>query len=262
MQQSHVKRFTILMYHMISSPKTTEEVKYACPPEQFEQHLRYIKDSHHTPVSLAEVEAYLFSGKSLPDNAVVITLDDGFEDNYTQAFPLLQQYNMPATIFLVSGVIGGVNEWMSGRNFSERRMLNWQQIEEMNRHNISFGAHTVSHPKLSELSDLLAAEEISQSKQQIEENLGHACDHFAYPYGLFNDKTCEIVKQSGFKLACSTRSGFNNQERDPFTLHRIEVYGNDPVWKLKQKMTFGMNDAFWLFPLKYYSKRILDRVGF
>ena len=148
-----MNRFTILMYHMVCSPKTVEEAKYACPPELFEQHLRYLKSSHHMPVSLSEVEACLMSGKALPDNAVVITLDDGFEDNYTQAFPLLQQYGIPATIFLASGVVGGKNEWMTGRDFPERKMLNWQQIEEMNRHKISFGAHTVSHPKLSELND-------------------------------------------------------------------------------------------------------------
>jgi len=246
---------------MVCSPKTAEEAKYACPPELFEQHLRYLKASHHIPVSLSEVEAYLLSGKALPDNAVVITLDDGFEDNYTQAFPLLQQYGIPATIFLASGVVGGKNEWMTGRDFPERKMLNWQQIEEMNRHKISFGAHTVSHPKLSELSDALATQEIVTSKQVIEERLGEPCNHFAYPYGLFNDQTCKIVKEAGFKLACSTRSGFNNVARDPFILHRIEVYGNDPVWKLKQKMTFGMNDASRLFPLRYYSKRILNKVG-
>ncbi len=256
-----MSRFTILMYHMICSPKTTEEAKYACPPELFDQHLHTIKESGYKPISLAEVVAHLLSDKPLPENAVVITLDDGFEDNYTNAFPILQKHGMPATVFLATGVMGATNKWMVGRDFPERKMLNWQQVEEMNRHQINFGAHTVSHPKLSELGDEEAVQEIIQSKQVIEEKLGQPCDYFAYPYGLFSERTCEIVKKAGFKLACSTRSGFNNIERDPFILHRIEVYGTDPVWKLKQKMTFGMNDASRLFPLQYYSKRILEKIG-
>ncbi|MBL4780854.1 MAG: polysaccharide deacetylase family protein [Porticoccaceae bacterium] len=254
-------RFTILMYHMISQPGTIAEAKYACPPERFEQHLRYIQSSHHCVVSLDEIEQHLLNDTALPDNAVAITLDDGFEDNYTQAFPLLQKYGMPASIFLATGVMGATNKWMQGRDFPERSMLNWQQIEEMNRYQLSFGAHTVNHAKLSELDTAAAEEEISQSKQQVEDQLGTSCSHFAYPYGLFSEQSPEIVKSAGFTLACSTRSGFNNSQRDPFLLHRIEVYGTDPVWKLKQKMTFGMNDAARLFPLKYYSKQVLQRVG-
>ena len=257
-----MSRFTILMYHMISSPKTAEEARYACPPAQFEQHLRYLKSSSHTPVSLDQIEAHLLSGSDLPDNAVAITLDDGFEDNYTNAYPLLKKYNIPATIFLTSGLMGGTNQWMCERGFPERKMLGWQQIEEMDRGKIDFGAHTVSHPKLSELGIEACTKEILQSKQTIEERLGQPCHHFAYPYGLFTEATARVVEHTGFKLACSTRSGFNNSERDPFILHRIEVYGTDPVWKLKQKMTYGLNDASLLFPLKYYSTRVLQKIGF
>jgi len=256
-----MQRFTILMYHMVQQPCTVAESKYACPPEQFEQHLSYLKNSHHHVVSLDEIEYHLLSGTAIPQNAVAITLDDGFEDNYTQAFPLLQKYALPASIFLATGVMGASNVWMQGRDFPKRAMLNWAQIEEMSRYQITFGAHTVNHAKLSELDDSAAADEIIQSKHRIEDQLGRPCYHFAYPYGLFAKQTPEIVKNSGFKLACSTLSGFNNSERDPYLLHRIEVYGNDPVWKLKQKMTFGMNDATRLFPLKYYSKQVLQKLG-
>ena len=256
-----MSRFTILMYHIIDAPQTQAEAKYACPPELFEQHLQYLKNSIHTPVSLTEIEEHILTGKMLPNNPVAITIDDGFEDNYTQAFPLLQKHCIPATIFLASGVIGGTNDWMKERGFSDRKMLNWEQIREMSDHQISFGAHTVTHPKLAELNNPSAEQEILQSKIAIEENLGQPCKHFAYPYGLFNDNTPEIVKQCGFTLACSTRSGFNNSERAPYILHRIEVYGTDPVWKLRQKMTFGMNDASRSFPFTYYSKQLLKRIG-
>jgi peptidoglycan/xylan/chitin deacetylase (PgdA/CDA1 family) len=113
---------------------------------------------------------------------------------------------------------------------------------------------------MTELDDESVCKELVQSKKIIEEQLGVACSHFAYPYGLLNERTRELVQQASFKTACTTRSGFNNTERDPLMLHRIEVYGDDSTWKLKQKIRFGMNDASWFFPLKYYSTRLLARL--
>ncbi|NOR68313.1 MAG: polysaccharide deacetylase family protein, partial [Methylomarinum sp.] len=254
-----MNKFIILMYHMISDPKSPEETKYACPAERFEKHMQQLKRNGFTPVSLDQIEQSILLGKPLSEKSFAITLDDGFEDNYTNAFPILTQHNIPATIFLASGCIGLTNKWMTSRNFPSRKMLDWQQIKEMQQHNISFGAHTVSHPKLPELDDEAATNEIIDSKKTIEEKLGIACKHFAYPYGLFNTANRDSVESSGFTLACSTRSGFNNANRDPFVLHRIEVYGDDPWWKLKQKMTFGINDASLFFPLKYYTSRLVHR---
>ena len=256
-----MQRFVILMYHMISEPKTAAEIKYACPPKQFEQHLKMLLSSGFKPVSMKAVQEYYIQQTPLPDKAFLITLDDGFEDNYSNAFPILKHLQIPAIIYLATGLVGKTNQWMSAPTFSERKMLSWEQIKEMASQGINFGSHTVSHPKLTELDDGSVSKELAESKQLIEEQLGMECSHFAYPYGLLTEKTRELVKKAGFKTACSTRSGFNNAERDPLILHRIEVYGDDSKWKLKQKIKFGMNEASWLFPLKYYSSRLLSRLG-
>jgi peptidoglycan/xylan/chitin deacetylase (PgdA/CDA1 family) len=256
-----MQRFVILMYHMISEPKTAAEVKYACPPRQFEKHVQMLLNQGFKPISINAVENYYTHQASIPDKSFLITLDDGFEDNYTNAFPIFQRYNIPAVIYLATGLLGKTNQWMNVPTFSERKMLSWRQIKEMANHGIHFGSHTVSHPKLTELDDDTVKMELGQSKQIIEDQLGVECAHFAYPYGLITEKTRELVRQAGFKTACSTRSGFNNDERDPCMLHRIEVYGNDPAWKLKQKVMFGINDASLFFPLKYYSARLLARFG-
>lgn len=256
-----MNRFTILMYHMISPPKTAAEIKYACPPKQFGKQMQMLLSEGFKPISIKTVENYYTHRIPIPDKSFLITLDDGFEDNYSNAFPILQFYKIPAVIYLTTGLLGKTNQWMSAPAFSERKMLSWRQIHEMANHNIQFGSHTVSHPKLTELDDDSVNKELVQSKQIIEDQLGSECMHFAYPYGQFTEKTRELVRQAGFKTACSTRSGFNNAERDPFILHRIEVYGNDSTWKLKQKVMFGINDASLLFPLKYYSTRLLSRFG-
>lgn len=253
-------RFIILMYHMISEPQTVADTRQACPPILFEKHLKLLLKDGYTPVSIDQVEKYYSEKSPLPDKAVLITLDDGFEDNYLNAFSLFQLYNIPAVVYLATGVIGKTNNWMAAPTFSQRKMLSWPQIKEMSRHGIQFGSHTVSHPKLTELDDNSVCKELVQSKQIIEEQLGLNCRHFAYPYGLLTEKTRELVQQAGFKTACSTRSGFNNTERDPLILHRIDVYGNDTWWKLQQKITFGMNDANLFYPLKYYYNRYIGKI--
>ena len=256
-----MQRFVILMYHMISEPKTAAEIKYACPPKQFEQHLQMLLSSGFKPISINAIEDYYLHQTPLPDKAFLISFDDGFEDNYSNAFPILQRYKITAVIYLATGLVGKTNQWMSKLTFSERKMLTWTQIKDMASQGIDFGSHTVSHPRLTELDDGNVNKELIKSKQLIEDQLGIECRHFAYPYGLLTEKTSELVQQAGFKTACSTRSGFNNTERNPLILHRIEVYGDDSTWKLKLKIRFGMNDASWFFPLKYYSARLLSRLG-
>jgi len=245
---------------MISKPESAAEIRYACPPERFDRHMYNLKINGFNPVSLEQIEQHLLLNKPLPKNAVAITLDDGFADNYNHAFPILNKHLIPATIFLTSGYLESTNQWMTPSGFPTKKMLDWQQIREMDKYNIAFGAHTVSHPKLTELDLTSAAYEILASKKSIENNLGKACKHFAYPYGLCNTEHRNSVKSSGYTLACSTHSGFNNAERDPFMLHRIEVYGNDSWWELKQKMTFGTNKASLLVPAKYYANRLINRI--
>ncbi|MGY6274695.1 polysaccharide deacetylase family protein [Methylomonas sp. MgM2] len=254
-----MNRFIILMYHMISTPESDKEIKYACPPELFEKHMAHLRLKKFNIVSLKTIEDYFVLGKSIPQKTIAITLDDGFEDNYTNAYPILTKYNIPATIFLTTGHIGSTNIWMESRGFPSRKLLSWTQIKEMSRNNITFGAHTVNHPKLPDLTDDIACQEITASKTTIEQQLGKECNYFAYPFGLFTDENRKQVEMAGFKLACSTRSGFNTPKRDPYLLHRIEVYGNDSRWRLKQKITFGMNDSSHFYPVKYYTSRLIER---
>ncbi|BCX82134.1 hypothetical protein MIT9_P1719 [Methylomarinovum caldicuralii] len=253
-----MKRFLILMYHMVREPETRSEARYACPPARFSNHLRALRRWGWQPVSLARIRDHMNAGGSLPDRAVAITLDDGFEDNYQNAFPILQELDIPATIFLATGHLGGTNAWMG--DWPQHPMLTWEQIGEMHRHGVVFGGHTVSHCHLNQVPETQAREEISACKKTIEDRLGTDCDLFAYPYGHFNDTTVDLVRQAGYRLACSTRPGFNHRNRDPFILHRIEVRGDDPLWKLKQKLTFGTNESGLTLPLRYYAGRLSARL--
>jgi len=255
-----MQHFIILMYHMISGPQTVADIRQACSPKLFEKHLILLLRAGYTPISIDQVATYYSENIPLPDKAVLITLDDGFEDNYLNAFPFFLQYNIPVVIYLATGLMGLTNKWMPAPTYSLRKMLSWTQVQEMSSYGIQFGSHTVNHAKLTELGDDIVSKELVQSKQIIEDQLGIECRHFAYPYGRLTEKTRDLVQKSGFETACSTRSGFNNAGSDPLILHRIDVYGNDSLWKFQQKVTFGMNNANLLYPLKYYYNRYIGKI--
>ena len=134
------------------------------------------------------------------------------------------------------------------------------QIREMHAADITIGSHTLTHPKLPECPPDKMSQKITDSKSILEDILSHPVQHFAYPYGLYNDRACRFVKQAGYRSACSTRSGFNNIETDRYELRRIEVFGSDRLWNLKQKLKFGTNDDSWTLAAKYYLQRARSRL--
>ena len=256
-----MSRLTILMYHMVCKPETKEESRYAITPKNFANHMRFLVQSNYQVLSLSSIERLISDQKFFPERSVVITFDDGFADNYESAYPILGEYGLPATIFLISAKIGGVNEWMSGtKAYPVKPLLNWVQVHEMAKHNIEFGSHTVSHANLLEVSETQLRLELQDSKKELEDHFGMPVTQFAYPYGSYNQRCRDLVETVGYKLACTTRSGFNNEAVDALELRRLEVYGTDSVWQLRQKMNFGTNDPSWTLPFKYYGRRLRARL--
>ncbi len=256
-----MNRFCILMYHMINKPQTSKEARYACPPERFAKHMRALRGAGYTPVTPQAVEQHLNRENTLPEKAILITIDDGFMDNYENAFPILREEKIPAIIFLTTSTLEGHNDWMAKEDYPRQKMLTWGQIKEMQAAGICFGGHTMTHPKLSAAESNAAMEEISGCKKVIEENIGTPINWFAYPYGDLKEETPVLVKDAGYSHACTTRSGFNQPDIDPYLLRRLEVYGTDPAWKVLQKMRFGTNEASRLAPARYYMKRFMAHLA-
>jgi peptidoglycan/xylan/chitin deacetylase (PgdA/CDA1 family) len=248
------------MYHILDTPRAEREAKYCCLPERFAEQMAWIAEARH-PVSLDTLLAGLNGKVKLPDNAVAVTFDDGFASTFENAMPVLTRYRIQATMFMVANRIGGNNDWMHGRGMPQRALMDAEQIREMHAADITIGSHTLTHPKLPECVPDEMSREIADSKARLEDILSHPVQHFAYPYGLYNNTVRRIVEQSGYLSACSTRSGFNNKETDRYELRRIEVFGSDRLWNLKQKLKFGTNDASWTLPAKYYLRRTLSRLS-
>jgi len=203
---------------------------YHYAPGDFAAQLEHLKTHSYNVVDLDQVAAAMSGGTPLPDKPVVITFDDGFA-NQLQAFETLRQYNMKATYFIITG--GTASRWCigAGRRSGDPLQppggcgdsyLNWDQVRMLDRSGlITIGAHTVDHQNLASDSPEQQLFEISQSKVQLESQLGHPVHHFCYPYGSYNQTTVDLVRQAGFITATTTLPGTIQPPGSLFTLRRI-----------------------------------------
>jgi peptidoglycan/xylan/chitin deacetylase (PgdA/CDA1 family) len=254
-------KIPILMYHMVRETEDAKEKRYCCHPTAFRKQMAYLKRAGYLVIGLDDLIDSIINGTTLPQKSIAITFDDGFADNYENAFPVLKKYGFPATVFVVSRLVGRTNEWMQEEGFPKRELLGWSRLREISANGITIGSHTTTHASLIDIETESARHEISNSKSELENALGKPVHFFAYPYGLLNEQIEEFVVEAGYLGACSTRSGFNSEHANPFALRRIEVYGTDTLWNFIWKLKFGTNEGTWTLPLKYYYSRILNRLA-
>lgn len=253
-----MSRIIILMYHIIDHAKTSREANLCCSPESFKKQIKYLANSNYTLVNLDDVSNILNGTKVFENDVVALTFDDGFEDFYLNALPILTQYKIPSTLFVVSNQLGNTNNWMSERNFPARKLISKQQLITIKESGVVIGSHTRSHLKLNELSDdrALIDQEIKASKIELEEILKQPVKHFAYPFGKFNDIVVDTVQKADYTSACTTKSGFNRENADPLLLRRIEIYNSDNLWRFKFKLKLGTNDMTLGFLFNYFIFRL------
>jgi len=235
----------ILTYHYFGYESTTEYKSIPelfVTPDNFEKQMRYLKENGYQVIPLDTLIGGLKSGRKFAHNTVVITIDDGHKSIFTYAYPILKKYGFPATVFLISDYIG-----------SEKRFLNWDEVREMSKNNISFGGHTRNHvylPSIKNNKDALE-DEIAGCKKVIEDHLGISIDYFCYPGGGFNEKIESIVKKAGYKGACATNRGFDVLNRHNFyELDRVSVRNSDPYFSLSN---LNRPIKFWAKLSGYYN---------
>lgn len=216
----------ILMYHALGLAHEPA-APYVMLADRFATQMTWLKRMGYRPISLEQFLVAHRDRRPVPAGSVVITFDDGYADNYTHAFPVLQQQDIPATIFLVTGHIGLENGWDEQRQLAGRPLMCWAQIHEMMQEGVQFGAHTCTHPALTTISENRAEEEIALSRKQLEEGLGVLVDLFAYPYGEYDPSIQAMVQNAGFAAGCTVDAGLNTLMTPAFSLRRTEIRGTD-----------------------------------
>ena len=220
----------ILCYHSIDASGSPVSVD----PQSFARHIAYLKEKGYQSVSLHEVVEYAQHGRTSVKDPVCIVFDDGYKNNYTEAFPVLDKAGFTATIFVATDYSGQSNRWdEESTSIPSLPMMSWEEIVEMSRHGIEIGSHTKSHPKLAEIDAARVREELEGSKVELEHHLGKKVEFASYPFGNFNDSVKSLAG-SLFKAVVSTRLGKVRPGSDIHALERInpasDLFRSLPVW--------------------------------
>ena len=204
----------ILMYHHVGTPSGKWRLN-SVSEKSFERQMAFMKRHGFQIISFDDLVEGIKKGHQFTRNTVVLQFDDGYEDNYKYAFPILKKYGFPATVFLVSDRIGTPD------------FLTWDQVKEMEKYNFVAGAHTRHHAYLPRLSLIQAQDEIAGSKKVIEDHLGHSIHYFCYPSGGFTEDVKRLVKEAGYKAAVTTNRGKDKFNVDLYELKRVHMNNAD-----------------------------------
>lgn len=220
----------ILVYHHVAAdtPPST-----SISPENFIGHLEYLRDNNFTVMKLPELLAALEQKQPLPDKAVAITFDDGYISIYDTAFPLLQEFGYPFTLFVSTGPI----------DRQQRNFMSWQNIKEMSDAGVTIANHLVEHPyMLTRLDgesegDWLARlrSEILAAQRSIAQHTGQEHRLLAYPYGEYDNNIKDLILNLGF-TGLAQNSGAVGFNSDPAALPRFplaSIYANLETAKIK-----------------------------
>ena len=222
----------VLCYHKVGTPPQPCLADLWVSPEMFRKQVKYLKEHGWNTLTFKELYEIYIKKDPLPEKSVLITFDDGYQNNYSVAYPILKEFGAKGNIFLVYNTIGKVNSWHNPASEPWVNMCTLEQLKEMQESGVfDFGGHTLNHPHLTQLDLEEARTEIIQSKKMIETALGRELCAFAYPYGdgAYNEKVRKIALESGYTFDFSFKEGITGWpwERDNHTIDRLYIKGSD-----------------------------------
>ncbi|NTV28547.1 MAG: polysaccharide deacetylase family protein [Candidatus Omnitrophica bacterium] len=213
----------VLMYHSVAAQY--DEPLNNVRPESFVRQMDFIKRHGYQVISTSELVAGLRAGKKFALNTVVITFDDGLDNNYTFAYPVLKERSFSATMFIPSDEVG-----RAGR-------VTWLQVKDMAAHGIVIGSHTRTETYVPDVESQALWEEIAGSKRILETELGRPVDFIAYPVGGFTEKAESLAHSAGYLAAFTTNRGRSKKNNDLFAVRRIRIKDSDRGLVLMAKLS-------------------------
>jgi peptidoglycan/xylan/chitin deacetylase (PgdA/CDA1 family) len=255
-------RVPVLMYHRVGPAHNNWEARYAISPERFAAHMRALARKGYCAVGVDALVNWLEGGEPLPANAIVVTFDDGFRGVRDHALPVMESLGWPFTVFLVSDLIGGKDDWTRNANPAgvTYPLLDADEIRDMQQRGVSFHSHTRSHASLPTLDDDALASQLAGSRQTLGTLLGHDVPYLAYPFGHLDERVEAAARTAGYRAAFSTQSGFNRRDVNRLRIRRLDIYGTDTAAMLLRKVRLGSNDGSLAHAARYYLARLGSRL--
>jgi peptidoglycan/xylan/chitin deacetylase (PgdA/CDA1 family) len=231
-QSMNLVDIPILNYHKVD----TLQHPLSISPSEFEEQMAYLSQNGYHTIIPDQLMDYLKYGSPLPEKPILLTFDDGYLDNYTNAYPIMQKYGFTATIFIVSNLVG-----------HDARFFSWDQAREMQQNGFVFGAHTANHLSLINLTAKQVMAELTDCRTEMARQLGNPPRYFAYPTGAYTLQIEEMVRQAGYKAAFTICYGQVGQSSDLYALERIPI--------------FRGKNTFRSFLIRLHGAPLLERLG-
>lgn len=234
----------VIMYHRVIKDETEKGVHGTyVTVEQFEEQMKYLKKKGYETVTFKDLLNNRYKQRFDKDKKwIMLTFDDGYKDNYENAFPILKKYQFKGIIYILDGI--EYNKWdVENSENPEKRftLMNRDELLEMQNYGIEFGGHTCTHPRLTELSLEETKTEVINSKFNIEKTIGRELLSFAYPYGSLNEEIKKIPKEIGYRFAVATDSGSIVFSDDLFEIRRIGIFPTNNLFNFKRKVSGKYN---------------------
>jgi peptidoglycan/xylan/chitin deacetylase (PgdA/CDA1 family) len=216
---SDLGHLPILTFHGFATPAST----ISFPPALLRSGLARLARKGYRSLDLLDAVEILRAGSPLPPKSLVITIDDGYESAYREAFPTLQEHGMTATVFVTTGQRAGRDPSDRLPPIEGQSMVSWRELGEMVSAGFAVGAHTLTHPDLTRLPESEAEAEIVGAKAILEDRFSVSVRSFAYPRGRYDQRAREIAARH-YSCACSDRLGLVTRASDNYALERVEMY--------------------------------------
>jgi peptidoglycan/xylan/chitin deacetylase (PgdA/CDA1 family) len=237
----------VLMYHRVNDFRNDE---LSVKPDQFRRQVRWLHDMGFKNMLIRDLESLVERNEPLPENRnVIFSFDDGYEDNFTTAFPILKEFGYTGMFYLTADIIGTEKMFELDKKESgqveHNRIMNWEQATKLLSEGMEIGSHTSSHAILTTIPDDQARQELVGSKKEIESKLGVEISSFCYPGGFFNSSHEKMVNETGYRSACTADMGIwrgGNILRIP----RVGVLASDSLFIFKTKV-MGRMEWFKVF---------------
>ena len=202
-----------LMYHHVQSPedaKAKNQTGLTVRTADFRVQMQYLKDRSYTVISMQDLLSFFEQRVKPQSKSILLTFDDGYDDFFTDAYPILKEFGYSATVFIPTGLMNNAG------------YLYWDKIAEMTGNRILFANHTWSHKNVKTKEDVLKME-ISTADVQLNEKGLNGPKVFAYPYGLESALTISFLQGLNYKLAFTTRHGGTLCKKQILDLPRIRI---------------------------------------
>lgn len=202
----------VLNYHQVNDEKHSALTLHV---DQFREQMEYLHNQGYNTITLAQLYDYLENGTELPNKPIVIIFDDGYVDNYKNVLPILKEYNMKATLFMISDAANTPG------------FVSTEQMHQMEAGGFDIQGHTNHHKILTKIAPTELPDALLGGKTSLEGILGEPIEYLAYPGG-FNDMLVQYVtKQSGYKMAFTVQPGTVQPGDNLYALNRLAIFQGD-----------------------------------